>query len=63
MDSWGGEFSFLVLPQCAPGASWLMMLFPLHFSALQRGGEVPAKIPPGSQSVAAWLCLVCSLSE
>lgn len=40
MDLWGGEFSFLVLSWCSPGASWLMMLFPLHFSALQRGRGV-----------------------
>lgn len=50
MDSWGGEFSFLILPQCAPRASWLMILFPLCFSALQRGREVLRKSLPGTKA-------------
>lgn len=40
MDLWGGEFSFFILPRCAPGASWLVMLFPLHFHALGKGRGV-----------------------
>lgn len=30
MDSWGREFVSLVCPQCAPGASCLIVLFPLQ---------------------------------
>lgn len=40
MVLWGGEFSFLVLAQCAPGVSCLVMLLPLRFSTLQRGRGV-----------------------